>query len=181
MMGKPIHLIAGYKQSKVFFLFCLFLNAAVIMGTVLAQCPSSFLLRANINKKKYYGGYEKEKKLSNVRFLLEYMWHVMVHCKHSRLAKALSDQSHSKRQRGHSPASHWVSFSLLSFGGASFQRASRSRGRGRTAGQPCNEGEGSSCPLLLSIHKLVCFFFFFFTSSSCSWPRSASNVTACPS
>lgn len=24
------------------------------------------------------------------------MWHVMVHCKHSRLAKALSDQFHSK-------------------------------------------------------------------------------------
>lgn len=101
----------------------------------------------------------KRKKKVKCAFFLEYMWHVMVHCKHSRLAKALSDQSHSKRQRGHSLASHWMSFSLLSFGGASFQRASRSRGRGRTAGRPCNEGEGSSCPLFLSIHKLVCFFF----------------------
>lgn len=109
-----------------------------------------------------------------MRFL-EYMWHVMVHCKHSRLAKALRDQSHSKWQRGHSLESSWMSFSLLSFGGASFQRASRSRGRGWTAGRPCNKGEGSSCPLFLSIHKLVCFFSF------CSWPWSASSITACPS
>lgn len=120
----------------------------------------------------------KEKKKVKCAFL-EYMWHVMVHCKHSRLAKALSDQSHSKRQRGHSPASHWMSFSLLSFGGASFQRASRSRGRGRTAGRPCNEGEGSSCPFVC-LHSQVSVGFFS-SSSSCSWPQSASRFTACPS
>lgn len=147
-----------FSFSVVFFFF----KHSRVNGNGLAQCPSSFLLRANINKTNIKVDMKRKKK-SNVRFL-EYKWHVMVHCKHSRLAKALSDQSHSKRQQGHSPASHWMSFSLLSFGGASFQRASRSRGRGRTAGQPCNEGEGSSCPLILSIHKLVCFF------SSCSQP-----------
>lgn len=45
------------------------------------------------------------------------------------------------------------------FGGTSFRRASRSRGRGRTAGRPCNKGGASSCPLFLSIHKLMCIFF----------------------
>lgn len=118
----------------------------------------------------------KRKKKTVKCAFLEYMWHVMVHCKHSRLAKALSDQSHSKRQRGHSPASHWMSFSLLSFGGASFSR----RGRGRTAGRPCNEGEGSSCPLFLSIHKLVCFFFSLFqaTVSILCYSLSILNVSS---
>lgn len=97
-----------------------------------------------------------KKKIVKCAFL-EYMWHVMVHRKHSRLAKAPS--SFKMTARPFPWASHWMSFSLLSFGGASFQRASRSRGRGRTAGRPCNEGEGSSGPLLLSIHKLVWVFF----------------------
>lgn len=167
-MGKPIHLIVGTSGPAVVdflfrtFFFFFLLKTAVNNRNGLAQCPSSFLLQANINKTNIKVDMKRKKK-SNVR-LLEYMWHVMIHCKHSRLAKALSDQSHSKRQRGHSPASHWMSFSLLAFGGASFQRASRSRGRGQTAGWPCNEGEGTSCPLFLSIHKLVGF------SSSCSWP-----------
>lgn len=96
-----------------------------------------------------------------VFFLLEYMWHVMVHCKHSRLAKALSDQSHSKRQRGHSPASHWVSFSLLSFGGASFQKGfteSRARSDSWTAMQ---QGRGFILPFA-SLHSQVsvCVWFF---------------------
>lgn len=86
-------------------------------------------------------------------FFGEYKWHVMVHCKHSRLAKS-AERPISGWQRGHSLD---VFFSPR-FGGASFQRASQSRGRGRTAGKPCNRGFGSSCPLFLSIHKLVYFF-----------------------
>lgn len=54
------------------------------------------------------------------------------------------------------------------FGGASFRRASKSRGRGRTAGKPCNKGSGSSCPLFLSFHMLV-YFFFSLSVRVCLW------------
>lgn len=91
--------------------------------------------------------------------VLEYMWHVMVHCKHSRLAKALSDQSHSTTARPFPGEATGCLFPHSLFGGASFGRASQSGGRGRTAGQPCNEGEGSSCPLFL--HSHVCGRHFF--------------------
>lgn len=68
------------------------------MGAVLTQCPSSFLLQANINKRNIKVDMKRKMSVFEI-----YMWHVMVHCNHSRLAEALSDQSPSKRQRGHFP------------------------------------------------------------------------------
>lgn len=64
MMGKPIRLIAGYKQTgcSFFFLLLFVFEHSRYNGNGLAQCPSSFLLRANINKNKYLSGYEKKKK-----------------------------------------------------------------------------------------------------------------------
>lgn len=77
------------------------------------------------------------------------MWHVMVHCKHSRLAKALSDQSHSKRQRGNPPGEPLDVF----FPPCCLLVPHRFKGQSRTAGRPCNEEEGSSCPLVLSVNE----------------------------
>lgn len=56
MMGKPFYFIARYEQSdhvffSFFFLALFFLkNTAAYIGCSFAQCPSSFLLQANINK-----------------------------------------------------------------------------------------------------------------------------------
>lgn len=68
-MGKPVLLIAGYKQCgcRIFFFF--YVEHSRFNGYGLTQCPSSFLLQANINKNKIKVDMKKKKKKkSNVRF-----------------------------------------------------------------------------------------------------------------
>lgn len=91
---------------------------------------------------------------------LEYMWHVMVYCKHSRLAKALSDESHSKRQRGHSPGKPLDVFFPVVFWWRIVSKGfteSRARSDSWTAMQ---RGRGFIRPLV-SLHSQVSVFFFF--------------------
>lgn len=160
MMGKPIHLIAGLCYV---FLF-LFLNTANINGYGLAQCPSSFLLQANINKTNIKVDMKIKKRIVKCAFL-EYMWHVMVHRKHSRLAKAPSDESHSKRQRGHSPGKPLDVFFPVVYWWRIVSKGfteSRARSDSWTAMQ---RGRGFIRPFA-SLHSQVSVGFFFFLFSA---------------
>lgn len=96
----------------------------------------------------------------------------MEHCKHSRLAKALSDHFSSKRQRGHSMASHWRSF-YSSFYGGDFRRV-------KHLDSHATRERVHPAPLFILIHKLVCFLLVFFSLSSHFAPNVSQLVVLQP-
>lgn len=99
-MQKPIHLTGERHGCARFSLFCLFpVDAAVLTWYGLSECPSSFQLQASVNQTKKV--YMRRQENVKCAFFGEYKWHVMVHCKHSRLAKS-AERPILKWQRGHS-------------------------------------------------------------------------------